>query len=51
VKIGLRLAGKAEVLEGLKAGDQVIVEGVQKIGPGMPVKPAPPEKAAPYLQG
>ena len=48
VKIGLRLAGKAEVIEGLNAGEQVIVEGIQKIAPGMPVKNAPPEKAAPY---
>lgn len=27
------------VTSGLKAGDQVIVEGLNKIGPGMPVKP------------
>jgi membrane fusion protein (multidrug efflux system) len=49
VKIGLRLAGKAEVLSGLQAGEKVVVEGVQKLGPGTPVKIAPPEMAAPYL--
>src|SRR5450830_23458 len=29
------------VTDGLKAGDQVIVEGLQKIKPGAPVKPVP----------
>jgi membrane fusion protein, multidrug efflux system len=49
VKIGLRLAGKAEVLSGVQAGDKVVVEGVQKLFPGASVKPAPAEAAAPYL--
>jgi membrane fusion protein (multidrug efflux system) len=49
VKIGLRLAGKAEVLSGVQAGDRVVVEGVQKLFPGALVKPAPAEAAAPYL--
>ncbi|OGX08402.1 MAG: hypothetical protein A2Z88_02215 [Omnitrophica WOR_2 bacterium GWA2_47_8] len=38
VKVGIRLAGKAEILEGLSAGENVIVEGYQKVGPGSPVK-------------
>ncbi len=38
VKVGLRLPYKAEILEGLNAGETVIVEGHQKIGPGSPVK-------------
>ncbi|MDP2653127.1 MAG: efflux RND transporter periplasmic adaptor subunit [Candidatus Omnitrophota bacterium] len=38
VKVGVRLAGKAEILEGLSAGENVIVEGHQKVGPGSPVK-------------
>ena len=29
------------VQEGLRAGDRVIVDGFQRIGPGMPVKPVP----------
>lgn len=37
VKVGIRLAGKAEIIEGLSAGDIVITEGHQKIGPGSPV--------------
>jgi membrane fusion protein (multidrug efflux system) len=49
VKIGLRLAGKAEVLSGVQAGDKVVVEGVQKLFPGASVKAAPAEAAAPYL--
>ena len=38
VKVGLRLAGKAEIIEGLSAGENVIAEGYQKVGPGSPVK-------------
>jgi len=49
VTIGMRLAGKAEVLGGLEAGEKVVVEGVQKLRPGAPVRFAPPEAAAPYL--
>jgi len=29
------------VSEGLKAGDKLIVDGLQKIGPGMPINPVP----------
>jgi membrane fusion protein, multidrug efflux system len=50
VEIGHRLAGKAEVLKGLKPGEKVVVEGVQKLRPGAPVVLAPPEAAAPYTQ-
>ena len=49
VEVGLRLAGKAEILKGLVPGDKVVVEGTQKLRPGAPVKLAPPEAAAPYL--
>lgn len=38
VKVGLRMTGKAEIVDGLAAGENVIVEGYQKIGPGSPVK-------------
>ena len=48
VSLGMRLAGQVEVLSGLAGGEKVIVEGMQKIGPGATVKLAPPEAAAPY---
>ncbi len=37
VKVSRALGDKWLVEDGLKAGDKVIVEGLQKIGPGMPV--------------
>lgn len=37
------------ISDGLKAGDKLIVDGLQKIGPGMPVKPV--ELAAASAQG
>jgi membrane fusion protein (multidrug efflux system) len=49
VKIGLRLAGRAEVLSGLQPGEKVVVEGVQKLFPGAPVREAQGEAVAPYL--
>ena len=48
VKVGLRLAGKAEVLSGLTNGEVVVVEGHQKLFPGAPVRLAPASAAAPY---
>lgn len=51
VEVGLRLAGQAEVLQGLAAGETVVVEGVQKLRPGAPVKLAPKEAAAVYTGG
>ena len=48
IQVGIRLAGKAEVIKGLNPGEKVVVEGIQKLRPGAPVKMAPPEAAAPY---
>ena len=42
IKTGVRLVGEIEVLEGLAAGDKIIVEGLQKVIPGAPVRIAPP---------
>jgi membrane fusion protein, multidrug efflux system len=39
VELGLRQAGRVEVLSGVTPGDAVITAGNQKIGPGMPVVP------------
>ncbi|MDR0934463.1 MAG: efflux RND transporter periplasmic adaptor subunit [Burkholderiaceae bacterium] len=46
VKTGASWHEKWVVLEGLKPGDRVIVEGLQKIRPGAPVTPIPWEKVA-----
>ena len=48
ITVGYRLAGKAEIVKGLEAGEKVVVEGLQKLRPGAAVKLAPPEAAAPY---
>jgi membrane fusion protein (multidrug efflux system) len=54
VKVSRTVGDKWLVEDGLKAGDKVIVEGLQKIGPGMPVNateqgvaPAKPAAAQP----
>lgn len=41
VKVGGEQGGQWVVLEGLKAGEQVMVDGFQKLRPGAPVKPVP----------
>ena len=41
VKIGGSQNGQWVVFEGLKAGEQVMVDGFQKLRPGAPVKPVP----------
>lgn len=41
VTLGLNHAGRVLVTQGLKAGDEVIVEGFQKVRPGAPVKAVP----------
>ena len=41
IKLGQAVGNKWIVTDGLKAGENVIVEGLQKIGPGMAVKPVP----------
>ena len=50
IKIGARLARLVEARAGLAEGEQVIVEGYQKIGPGSPVALAPPQAAAVYME-
>src|SRR5690606_37499317 len=41
VGTGISVNGKVLITSGLEAGDVVIVEGFQKIRPGMPVQPVP----------
>jgi membrane fusion protein (multidrug efflux system) len=48
IKLGVRLAGQVEVVEGIQAGERVIVEGTQKTVPGKPVQLAPEKEAEIY---
>lgn len=41
VKVGMRLPGMVEILEGLAGSERVVVQGLQKIAPGMKVRMAP----------
>jgi membrane fusion protein (multidrug efflux system) len=41
VKVGSQQGGNWVILDGLKAGEQVIVDGFQKLRPNAPVKPVP----------
>jgi len=50
VKLGVRLPGQVEVLSGLDGGERVIVEGIQKVGPGARVKMAGAEPGRPNEQ-
>ncbi len=49
IKIGSEQAGQWVVMEGLKAGEKVMVDGFQKLRPGATVKPVP--WAAPRAPG
>lgn len=40
VKVGETFDGRVMILEGLKPGDRIVVEGVQKLREGSPVQPA-----------
>lgn len=46
VKLGPVHEGRRVVREGLKDGERIIVTGLQKVRPGMPVKPEPVAPAA-----
>lgn len=49
VALGFRMPGRVEVLTGLNGGEDVVVEGGQKLMTGAKVKFAPKESAEPYL--
>jgi membrane fusion protein (multidrug efflux system) len=53
VRLGIRQAGIVEVLSGLKAGERVVAEGIQKVRPGGKVKAAdtPAPTTAPPASG
>jgi multidrug efflux pump subunit AcrA (membrane-fusion protein) len=41
VKLGTRQQGAVEVVEGLRAGEQLVVRGTSRIRPNQPVAPRP----------
>jgi membrane fusion protein (multidrug efflux system) len=51
VKLGAVVGNNYVVLEGLKAGEQLIASGIQKIADGAPVSAAPPAAAGAGRQG
>jgi RND family efflux transporter MFP subunit len=44
IKVGDPVAGGVLILEGLKSGDRIVVEGLQKVREGAPVKPLTAEE-------
>ena len=46
VTVGARRAGVAEVLEGVSAGDRIVVDGTGKLRPGQKIAPSQTAKAA-----
>jgi multidrug efflux system membrane fusion protein len=46
VTLGPEMDGERIVLSGIRAGERVIVDGVQRLGPGAPVQVQPPDRAA-----
>jgi membrane fusion protein (multidrug efflux system) len=47
IQLGQSTSTMAAVISGLKLGDKVIVEGLQRVRPGQPVSPGP---ASPLIQ-
>jgi membrane fusion protein (multidrug efflux system) len=48
IKVGAQVAGEWIIEGGLKPGEQIIVEGLAKVQPGMLVEPLPLGKSKPY---
>jgi membrane fusion protein (multidrug efflux system) len=45
VETGIRTETEIQITAGLEPGDQVIVSAIQRLRPGLPVKPGPPAEA------
>lgn len=50
VRLGQEVSGGWIVQEGLKAGERVVVDGVMRVRPGLPVRPVPVDSASPSDQ-
>ncbi|MGH7713429.1 MAG: efflux RND transporter periplasmic adaptor subunit [Gemmatimonadaceae bacterium] len=51
VQLGVRSQGLVEIASGVKAGEQVVVGGLERMAEGMPVAPRPRGQAAPDASG
>jgi len=51
LKIDRAVGGRWLVADGLRPGDQIVMEGLQKIRPGMPVRTVPYHEPAPAQAG
>ena len=51
VLAGVRQDGFVEIREGLKAGERIVADGLNKIQPGQPVRPAGARRAGPPQGG
>jgi RND family efflux transporter MFP subunit len=51
VKVGDRVGNRWVIAEGLKRGERVVAEGIQKVRPGMPVNPKPFAADTPDTKG
>ncbi len=51
VELGARSQGMVEILSGIKAGELVVVGGLERMAEGMPVAPRPRVKAEPATPG
>jgi membrane fusion protein (multidrug efflux system) len=47
VRLGTRAPGVVEILDGVKAGETVVVGGLERMAEGMPVAPRPREPSSP----
>jgi membrane fusion protein (multidrug efflux system) len=50
VRIGQRQEGRVEIVDGLRAGETIVVRGVQRVRPGLAVDPKPISAEAPAAQ-
>jgi membrane fusion protein (multidrug efflux system) len=46
VELGARSRGTVEIVSGVKAGETVVVGGLERMAEGMPVQPRPPQSPA-----
>lgn len=50
VRLGVRVPGFVEILDGVAVGEQVVVGGLERLSEGAPVSPIPVERARPDVR-